>query len=46
MLLKAFIFCLIVFAITMVVGFFVAAIIKVIGSLLKGKEETAGNKPK
>ena len=41
MLMKAFLFSLLSFGITMAVGFFVAAIIKVIGALLKGKDEAA-----
>ncbi len=41
MLIKALLFSLVSFAVTMAVGFFVAAIIKAIGSLLKGKDEAA-----
>ncbi len=41
MLIKALLFSLVSFAIAMVIGFFVAAIIKVIGTLLKGKDEAA-----
>ncbi|MGD0794740.1 MAG: hypothetical protein ABR958_03995 [Dehalococcoidales bacterium] len=41
MLIKALLFSLVSFAAAMVIGFFVAAIIKVIASLLKGKEEVA-----
>jgi hypothetical protein len=46
MLIKAFLFSLVAFAVTMAVGFFVAAIIKAIGSLLKGKDEAAGKNSK
>jgi hypothetical protein len=40
MVIKALLFSLVSFAAAMVVGFFVAAVIKLIGSLLKGKEES------
>jgi hypothetical protein len=46
MILKALLFSLVSFAVTMAVGFFVAAIIKAIGALLKGKDEAAAKSTK